>query len=513
MAGPEQLGHRSGHEPALRSGGATPRLPGGRRVETGVHRLALTIAGAVLLLLAVSAGAGATTPERIAFGEVFDPVLAGDRVLWQEDAHRTPALLAAVPGEAPATVATFEPITERADVYRHLSVAASPEALAVLEERLGHCCARYHDPWLEGKRVLARPWPGALVDHGDVCASPEQSDVAIAGTRVAYLAACPYDEDATLRIRDVLTGDTTDLSVQRPSPRSYRGHAFVRMAGDLVAWVERDAASGEQVIQAADLRSGERRALWRGTGLAGWDVRPDGAVALAMLGQDDRRGAALRWVDAGGTEHALPGRPEAWGDPIRLVGDTVAVVLRRDAAAPAAKQTLALVGLEGTVRPVALFDGDDAPFNAADPGGFDFDGTRIVWAERQCEEATIWALDVSELGAPVPGPARRACRHGRVDTRTATVGRSGRFTVEISCSEGCVARLRIGRSGPQRRIELGPSWAPHRVQLRLSRRALERWPAGRPRRVRVQGGLYSAGDWDPVHASLVLIRRGEAPPR
>ena len=185
-------------------------------------------------------------------------------------------------------------------------------------------------------------------------------------------------------------------------------------------------------------------------------------------------------MDASGVAHNLGVRVQR--DPIRFVGDRIATVLTNDGKPP---RTLALVGLNGHVQPIARMVNSDISDDRS-LVGLDFDGQHLAWAEAQCETVTIQVIDPATNGfqPPVTG----VCLTPILTSRSASVDRAGRFHVAVDCLPGCHGNLiainpRHHSSADrvvarQRAFRLAPGFGPRRIALQLNangRRLLRRF--------------------------------------
>jgi hypothetical protein len=298
-------------------------------------------------------------------------------------------------------------------------------------------------------RNLARPPPIALDGH-----------------RIAY-DPDPCDDAARVILRDLATG----ASVSLPEPA---GGAHLRLRGRYAAWIEGANASARLVVH--DLLAGAAAYSSPAPGVTDLDLDTDGTVAAVTGERDPRRscppGRLVRYPAAAPAPEDLG---PACAASVRIAGGRIAFL------AP-----------EGLTRSLRQWGPDEAMrdlvrFGRALPGGFDFDGTRLVWSERDCGGGQAIFMARRALAPVDPLPLNCRARFGRA---AAVAVRHGVASVPLACPRGCGGELRL-RHMARRDFSLLRDDEPV-VRLRLNRRALER--------LRRRGSLEA-------HAVLVTYNR------
>jgi hypothetical protein len=417
---------------------------------------------------------------------VTGPRLAGDRVVWSEVRPNQPVGISAadITGGAPqrldtVAVPALSP-PPRDGILQAASVLASPRTLVYDVGAIAVDRAKYGDARVLFNRLVAGPLEGPYAPLGDVCPI-DPFDIAAApmaldGTRLVSASPCR----GTISVRDL--SDTSQPGqgvVVHPAD----GHSIidVRTAGDLVAYSTTRGVPGApspgvfyDQINVIDLRDGVDRVAWRSADnatLLTWDLRDDGALALAQAPMNPGRVGGLTWMDPSGATHDLGVDVER--TPLRFVGDRIAALLSSDGKAP---RTVALVGLDGGVQSIARLLGEDDLEDQARLVGLDFDGRHLAWAAQQCETVTVEVVDPATSGfQPPPGGA---CLTPILTSQRASVDRDGRFQVTVDCLPGCHGTLTATnqrhRTSPDRMVvtrtqfRLGPGAGARGVALRLN---------------------------------------------
>jgi hypothetical protein len=399
---------------------------------------ALTLAAASSACAASVTELGPVDPDGLA-----GPRLAGERVVWATGDHDGAwTVFSSTPGGTPATLATSPaPPRGRDGASHRIEVFASPDAVAYTDNADILYDTKYNEDDVTWRRLVARlgDQPFATLQGCDTvaCYPCRPWLAAIDGTRVAQLEACSGSPHVV--VRDLARpGHETELLVD-PYPVNNTPRQLA-LAGDRVAWSEPGDTVGADrpTITVADLQTGEHRVAWTGPhdgAVLAFDLRDDGALAAVVqptssVEDDDRR---LIWIDPRGTGHLLANRVRD-SDRIRFVGDRIAAVL--------GSGKLSLVGLDGSVQPIA-------PLDTAYPAdSLDYDGTRVTWSSRRCGFETIHVAVVTEITAPEPTQRTPRCPAPHVASTALTVHRhNGRLRVRIACLHRCSGQISIALGG------------------------------------------------------------------
>jgi hypothetical protein len=329
-----------------------------------------------VVLLGGTAGAGAAeraAPPVLQVG----PVLAQGGVAWGEQAAGALDIRLARPGHASVVL------------YRHADaqlteIAGSPSLVAFRFEEtscgsVGMSCG--------SSRHLVSVGPGGRVSHisdtpscdgGGWLVFPGMPDsLDTAGRRVTSSetrASCAGSTPKFHRRVFVRDPSGTRVLVDRSQPTPDQWTGDVRLAGRFLAWstdrggtvVVYDLAAGKVAYRARLLDR-------QGLGNVTFDVQSDGKLVVAYQPSASERAGRVLVFEPDGASRVLPLSavvPGA-GAGIRLGGDRIAVVR------PTGQSSSELVvsDLSGHSTTMARFDGV-----AYRPVGFDYDGTRLVWA-------------------------------------------------------------------------------------------------------------------------------------
>ena len=289
--------------------------------------------------------------------------------------------------------------------------------------------------------------------------------VALDGDRIAY-DPDPCDDAARVVVRDLATG--TSFSLPEPA-----GGAHLRLRGRYAAWIEGASASARLVVH--DLLAGAAAYSAPAPGVTDLDLDTDGTVAAVTGERDPSRpcspGRLVRYSAAAPSPEDLG---PACAATVRIAGGRIAFL-----ASEGLTRTLRQWGPDAAMR-------DLVRFGRALPGGFDFDGTRLVWSERDCGGGQAIFMARRALAPVDPLPLNCRARFGGA---TAVV-RHGVASVPLACPRGCGGELRL-RHMARRDFSLLRD-DERVVRLRLNRRARER--------LRRRGSLEA-------HAVLVTYNR------
>lgn len=428
-----------------------------------MHRLRAIVAAIALLacfsFAAPALGASTVAPipaSSRAQSSLGGPVFVGDRIAFA----------------APSAHGGYDVVTEDADgarvVTQHLDTPGIPRGavstlyLEASSERIAlglraeRCdtTPQCDSPTTYYRGVVTAP-PGeplartyALCDDGDSCSedgcslapAPDVSGQAVtlpycAGHGLAWLTLVDYTPGAH---------DYKD---------EYTDAAYGRIAGPIVAARLFDSVGrpGDQVA-VRNWRTGDE--LYRTSAdatRAPFDVQDDGTLAFAeYIDSPHDQIYGISWASP--TEPTP--RVVAWvhGAPsaLRIAGNRIAYMTNSDTYPGSAVEVRNLDG--------KLLASAPAPTS---PGGLDFDGSRVTWAEQPCTVVSVLTWDLQ--GAP-PAVATRCPAAGLV-RRHAKVSRHRRLKLKLKCSQdptlGCPGWLTItarsaARGHPRRVVAARP---------------------------------------------------------
>ncbi|HEY8584002.1 MAG TPA: hypothetical protein VIL49_13695, partial [Capillimicrobium sp.] len=334
-----------------------------------------------------------------------------------------------------------------------------------------------------------------------LCPRRDHVPIAAGGTRIAFAVRC-FGTPPHIAVRDLAGGAPVDVPLDGATATLQ-----VRLAGDQLAWL--DAVPGDaeprEAVTVLDLATGARRVAWEGPDALGFDVRPDGTVAVADAPSPDAQ-TTLTLIDGTDAERVLA---HGIGGYVRFAG-LDRLVADRPVDGNRGERAVLLIGADGTEREILRLAASPASTAGA---RWDVDDRRLVWVDVTCAyEATIWQADLSALDRPVGARSPTRCRELGLQTEEAAVDRRGRFTVELFCPTGCRGRLRVGHYADEpkarARFDLPPSALPQPVALRFAERVPLRLRRGKAKRMR--GQLVTDvrhGIWDPYRFELSLVPR------
>ncbi|MCW3066291.1 MAG: hypothetical protein JWN32_3463 [Solirubrobacterales bacterium] len=306
------------------------------------------------LCLALAAPAPAVAATRVASARVTaGPVLAGKRVYWAEGGGRTALTVrVARPGRQPEVVWT------------------RPRPLAGRQQfvvRIAHSGTKVEVLWRE-------------LDTGTACRPATLTrDLALAGRRSVSVTEEDGCAPVTQRFRVLLhaAGSTRTVSLATGAAPV----ANLTAAGEFVAWQQQGARGAGDPITVYDVANGRVAYTVRDPALTiGHDqlaLRRDGRLGAALF--DPSASTVGPRYDLSWYDDAHPrGVPLlglfASGGPIAFAGDRIAF----ERPLGGGVTELTLTNLAGTTRNVATFHAGRSQLV-----GFDYDGARVVWAQRK----------------------------------------------------------------------------------------------------------------------------------
>lgn len=440
-------------------------------------------------------------PSASAFGEHIwiGPVLSGvDSVgyrLWE----RSPDVHVAAPGTSGRTlVSTPDP--------NHAFV----QGLAATAHRVVYIRgsrSREAGSFWETSVMSGTPAGDFTQIESSANSSPRCFPLNVALTGDTLVEARSGCDGAEIAVRD-LAGDGAARALPWQSEGQYIADGDrVAAAGRYAAWIARgtrkeivvyDLAAGHEVYR-VDLSP----YIYYTTFEANYDLDDDGTVVLQMQKPASTIGpATVDWFSA--AEPFAHHLPDAYGFQGRGSGAGFAVAIHDDLVAYRrfSGKDWAVMDLQGRVRNV--FD-----YNAARPGGIDFDGRRIVWQQRE---------QIHNEAYPVVPAAD-------VPSSTLSVGSSGTLPLPVWCStsdSSCAGSVAVEAAPGVHRARAARSSARYasrsfkisarktgRVTLRLSaaaKRTLSHHHSIRVRAVVASRGRH--GRTRSVRTLVIKRRRG-----
>jgi hypothetical protein len=343
---------------------------------------ASVVLGVVGVLLA---GSGVARSSRVDAPRVLwqGPVLAGDRVAWEEELEAKGSLRLWTRGRGERVVYSSDSL----DLGRPL--AASADLLA-FQRSYPSCPPQPNVVCPQAQDALAgRPTgPFKTLVPRHTCFASTGSALAVDAGVAAYLEPdCAHDRVRVV-VRDV-AHDRRPL-VLRDAAVTGTCCSDVAIAGRFVAWNDR----GHVVVYDRVARRRAYRATVRAVGAPGlelgFDLQPDGKLAVAFR--------LIEVAGGGRTTVAWFSPSEQRPHVLPLHGRSTLVRIARDRIAferfsSAKKGALVVADLRGRVQTVARFA---PPLRLR--SGFDFDGRQIVWAQDR--------ITATREDCPPPGQGR-----------------------------------------------------------------------------------------------------------
>lgn len=363
---------------------------------------------AALVLIAIAIGAAvpsvaAARTEVAREPSVGSVQLAGERVAYIGSDAR----------ERPFVAAGGTPLF-RAERGHTLRLEASPQRLAFAVRDAGapSSSSRLFAPGLDGSP--GDPLSGCV---GALLAFDVSGDVVV--------HAC-QGPDRNVTVHDLATGAVTEVA----TGGSIRE---VEVAGQFVAY-ERSEREGpadaprRAEIVVHSLSRGEPEYVVSGDQLGfatvAFDLQADGKIAVAAPGANDLPcSSRLVWYSPD-EPFAHEVARDACADQVEMAGDRIAY--RR-----AGGRELAITDLGGSSRLVAAFPVVQGLTTLT---GWDYDGARFAWGERQCSDGAVYVGDPEPAAAVGADTARCPVR---LLTRRAQMSRSGVVPVRLRCARGC----------------------------------------------------------------------------
>jgi hypothetical protein len=315
------------------------------------------------------------------------PLLAGDAVMWSEEARGTGSLHLWTSRRRDRIVYGGDSLAVTRPFAASRTLVAFERTYPSCPPPPGHVCPQGADALIG---PLTGPYRPLVRPH--ICFLPSLGNsLALDGGVAAYLDLDCTRQRLRVLVRDV--GQGGEPRVLRNAPISGGCCRDIAVAGRYVAWSEgRDAVVYDRVARRVAYRA---RIGPAGIGVDfDFDLQQDGKLAVAFrLVEFARAGpTTIAWLSPSRPLlHVLPLRGSDTG--ISIAGDRIAF----ERFVSQTKSALVVADLTGRARTVARF---------AEPtrlrSGFDFDGKRIAWAS---DRVTARRVD-----CPPPGQGRPCVR-------------------------------------------------------------------------------------------------------
>ena len=344
--------------------------------------LRVTIVAATAALLAVGPG-GAAPPGAGDSRELWQgPVLAGDAVVWGEQADATASLHLWAPRGGERVVYSDQRLNLTG------TLAASPTRLA-FERSYPSCAPQPNVVCPQAQDALAGPSAGpftTLAPPRTCSVATIGNELAVDGGVAAYLEPRCGGDGMRVLVRDVAHHGRSILLADTA------GAGDVAIAGRYVAWSDR--RGGDVVVYDRLARRVSYRArVSPGAAVdvdLGLDVQRDGKLAVSYRPIEVARAGptAVAWLSPSAPRpHVLPLRGS--DTRVRIADDRIAFVRFLTAKTSA----LVVADLAGRARTVARFV-PPVRFRS----GFDFDGRAVAWASDR--------VTATRVDCPPPGQGR-----------------------------------------------------------------------------------------------------------
>jgi len=443
-------------------------------------RAALFIAvAAALALLAAPAEARRIAVTQPTWQFAQGPTLTGDRIAWGEEGCRGGCdptsdtfpdryrLFRSGPG-ARERIARVDGLRTRFEddfsSVSSVSYGASSDRVSLLRSRFDRGpgtqqreVAELNLGFIGSSREMIFGCDGTDPTQTEAESPPIDQD----DTSLAYDAAS-CSRPSRLAIRNLASG----LVVENAQPAGSR-LVLVRVAGPYVGVLRRLSSGASEVAVYLAATGAQVYSAPTPTGVApeDVDVQDDGTAALVSRAGDDRcESGLLTWYSvAQPTEHRVEG-VQPCPNGVRLAGGQAAVFTGTGDA-----QELRAYDLQTPEsRSLVLLRGVDHPRFRAGGGpvpSFDFDGTRVAYALRDCSDNE--GLHLTEVAQAPDAVSYTRCPVGLRSRRVARP-RGRRVTLAVRCPRGCsgAATLRRGhvRLANTDYFSLGPN---RRGRIRL----------------------------------------------
>src|SRR5215217_4016295 len=367
---------------------------------------------------------------------------AGDQVVWSSLEDGRWRLHAGRPGQKPRLLRSFS-IPADADPEDDFGYGMSL-GFATSASRLGTftaTCSSFHGqgPNVTSSTFDVGPIDGPYAQPEEYCGPTGDLDLGfdVDGDRLAFEECSRTFGDHRLIVRDLNSGERIAAIAV---PGRLRG---VRLAGDYVAYRYEPRADDAQIAVYDLARRQEAyrtpSTYWDFSGLGGqdFDVQADGKLARLTRVREPgayegfRACPQLEWFTRDDpTPHPVSGCPSG---QVEMAGDRIAY-----SSIVSDRRGLVVADVrDGSVKPIITGAGFSVP-----AAGFDFDGSRLVYAQGGCSPsaAAIW-IDDLRGGEEVVDP-RCPVRIGRAALK---LRKDGTTTVSLACERGCAGSVGIVR--------------------------------------------------------------------
>ncbi len=316
------------------------------------------------------------------------PALAGDAVVWGEEAGATGSL-------HQWTQRRGERVLYRSDSLALGRPLAASRTLLAFERTYPSCKPQPNFVCPQAEDALVGPPQGPFrtLIRPRKCSMPTLGNtLALDGGMAAYLEVDCEGQRMRVVVRDV--GHSGRPSIVRDAVLSSGCCRDVAIAGRFVAWSDRNEVV---VYDRLARRIAYRASIGPEAGIdvdLGFDLQRDGKLAVSYRFVEIARAGptTIAWLSPSAPRlHVLPLRGS--DTRIRIAGDRIAVERYLSPSA----SVLVVADLAGRARPVAGF----APLVRL-RGRFDFDGRQIAWAS---DRVTSTRVD-----CPPPGQGRPCVR-------------------------------------------------------------------------------------------------------
>jgi hypothetical protein len=363
------------------------------------------------------------------------PSLAGDSVAWGAATSSGGFEISAAGADGlPHTVSLLP--NQGGSAY--VSLTASDRRLAVFETRIA--CSRTppaspvdcRDTHTVVDRVLTGPLRGPLAQIGGcspdsvACGSPSSCGIVPSFGGAVWQDIVALDDPCGgIRVHDYSAPPSTPDTVMPSVP-------WALIAGRYLAWPEFAPQSYQPLRIVVYDRVAGTEAYHLDTHASLGALQEDGKVAFSTAPPSAQQPFELAWASRTEPFPHLIGSAVPYPH-LRMGADRVAV---RDGQS-ARTRTIRVLTLSGQVEATVE--------NQSPIGDFDFDGHRLLWASRRCEDPLILVWRPGD-GAP-PGPSAAPCPAAVVAQRKLSVATRGPATVHLDCPPtgqlGCNGRVRF----------------------------------------------------------------------
>jgi hypothetical protein len=325
-----------------------------------------------ILVAAISLLAGATAEQSRVLWQ--GPALAGNAVVWEEEANATGAIHQWTRRHGDRILFSSDSLSLGRPFAASRSLLAFERGYAGCKPQPGVVC-----PQLEDALVGPQSGPFKTLVRPRKCSMPALGNtLALDGGVAAYVELDCDRQQLRVVVRDVSHG--TRPFVIREAAISSGCCRDIAIAGKFVAWSDRNDVV---VYNRIARRVAYRARIGPGAGVSvdlGFDLQRDGKLAVAYRFVEVARAGptTVAWFSPSAPRvHVLPLRGS--DTSIRIAGDRIAV----ERFVSSTASLLAVSDLAGRAQAVA---GIAPPLRLR---GFDFDGQHIVWASDRVTDSRV----------------------------------------------------------------------------------------------------------------------------